>query len=137
MTSDHKVLLLDDNDLNRTLARTIITRCDAPVIRAITLLEADSLAQARTVLADTPVELLLLDLHLPDGNGLTLARDLTARDERPIIIAVTASVLPEDLHAVEAAGCDGFIGKPYRPQQLIDTLTTHLSGPPTGEWAAT
>src|SRR5690348_7470858 len=103
MTDSPRVLLVDDNELNRTLARTIIRRSDHAIVAAITLLEADSLAAARLILAGDGVDVLLLDMHLPDGNGLTLAAELTEHTDRPAIIAVTASVLAEEQQAVHAA----------------------------------
>src|SRR3954451_2568890 len=102
MTDRHRVLLVDDNDLNRTLERTILTRSRAPIAGAVDLVEADSLAAARTELAAAPVELLLLDMQLPDGHGLDLAAELVTRKERPVIIALTASVLPAEQAAVRA-----------------------------------
>jgi two-component system KDP operon response regulator KdpE len=65
-------------------------------------------------------------MHLPDGHGAILATELTAHADRPVIIAVTASVLPGDQQAVRTAGCDDFLAKPYRPQQLVDALAAHL-----------
>ena len=131
MSGGYRVLIVDDNDLNRALARTVLTRSTHPITAQITLIEADTLTAARTVLATETVDLILLDMHLPDGHGTTLATELTAHADRPAIIAVTASVLPEDKQGVRAAGCDDFLAKPYRPQQLIDALTAHLA-PPTG-----
>ncbi len=130
MNGDYRVLLVDDNDLNRTLARTVLTRSTHPITAEITLVEADSLAAARTALETGPVDLILLDMHLTDGHGSTLAAELAQRSDRPVIIAVTASVLPEDQRAFRAAGCDDLLAKPYRPQQLINALATHLTGRP-------
>ena len=126
MNVGHRVLHVDDTDLNRTLARTILARCTDPVISGIALTEVETLAGARQALDGETFDLVLLDMHLPDGHGLDLARELTGRQHRPTIIAITASVLPEERQAVLAAGCDAFLGKPYRAQQLIDLLTAHL-----------
>ena len=127
MSGGYRVLLVDDNDLNRTLVRSILSRSTHPITAQITLTEADTLTAARTTLAAAPADLILLDMHLPDGHGLTLATELTAQPDRPVIIAVTASVLPEEQQAVRAAGCDDFLGKPYQAQQLINVLTAHLT----------
>jgi two-component system KDP operon response regulator KdpE len=123
-----RILLVEDNDLNRVLVRTVLARSDHPVAQDITLVEATDLASARTELATASFDVLLLDMHLPDGHGLALAKELTAHHDRPrpVIVALTASVLPEQQDTVLAAGCDAFLGKPYRPHQLIDILATHL-----------
>jgi two-component system KDP operon response regulator KdpE len=128
-TQTRRVLLVEDNDLNRTLARAVLARSHEPVARACTLVEAFDLAAARAALAAGPMDLILLDLQLPDGNGLTLAEELATRPkaDRPVIVALTAAALPEQQDAALTAGCDDFLAKPYRPHQLIDVLVTHLS----------
>ena len=127
-TSRYRVLLVEDNELNRTLVRTILARSADPHAQAVTLIEAADLAAARAELAATPVDLILLDMQLPDGDGLSLAHELATEtgSKRPVVIALTASVLPQQQDSVRAAGCDGFLGKPYQPRQLIDILTAHL-----------
>ena len=129
----YRVLLVEDNDLNRTLVRTILARSADPVAKEVTLVEGGDLATARAELAATPVALILLDMQLPDGHGLSLAEELTAEadGERPVVIALTASVLPQEQDSVRAAGCDDFLGKPYHPRQLIDVLTSHLPSAPS------
>jgi two-component system KDP operon response regulator KdpE len=124
----HRILLVEDNTLNRALVRTVITRSNHPVAKHTELTEAIDLTAARTALAASAFDLVLLDMHLPDGHGLDLAHELNtqATQTRPVIIALTASVLPEQQTSVLAAGCDAFLGKPYHPQQLIDLLAAHL-----------
>jgi two-component system, OmpR family, KDP operon response regulator KdpE len=121
-----RILLVEDNTLNRTLVHTILSRSDHPVVQQCTVVDATTLAEARAELRAAPVDLILLDMQLPDGHGLSLAEELAAQPARPITIALTASVLPEQQNTVRAAGCDDFLGKPYRPQQLIDVLVTYL-----------
>ncbi len=129
MSGRYRILLVDDNDLNRALARSVIARSAHPVASMITLVEADTLAAARAALEGEPVDAILLDMRLPDGHGTSLSAELAQRDDRPAIIAVTASVLPENESAVRAAGCDDFLAKPYSPQQLIDALVANLKPP--------
>src|SRR5204862_723835 len=89
-----RILILDDDLVNRSLIQAILTRADDPSIRHATLREAGSLAEARVILDREDVDLLLLDVHLPDGLGLTLATELgRERADRPAILALTASVV--------------------------------------------
>ncbi len=88
------------------------------------------------MLERTPA-LVLLDRHLPDGDGLALARDLRASEATagiPILL-VSASVLPVDRIAAEEAGCAGFIDKPVRVDALLAEVRRHL-GRARGETAA-
>ena len=120
------VLLVEDEELNRVLVRAILARATDDVVRAIDLVEAANLESARSALDGHPVDVILLDVNLPDGNGLTLATDLAGRDVRPRVIALTASVLPHERAAAMSAGCDAFLDKPYAAQDLLDVLAEHL-----------
>ena len=91
-----RILALDDDPVNMSLIRAIVSRASDPAVQGATMHEATTLAAARAVLAREPIDILLLDVHLPDGLGLDLATDLR-RDEVDIkIVALTASVLPAD-----------------------------------------
>lgn len=68
------ILYVEDEAPNRALLRAVVARAGDATVRSATLLEAPDLATARHVLATEPVDLVLLDVRLPDGNGLDLAR---------------------------------------------------------------
>jgi two-component system KDP operon response regulator KdpE len=121
-----KVLLVEDEELNRALVRAILSRATEPSVRDADLVEAGSLAGARDALTATDVDLVLLDVNLPDGNGLDLAAELTGAPSRPTVIALTASVLPHERAAAMAAGCDAFLDKPYAAADLVTLLASHL-----------
>jgi CheY-like chemotaxis protein len=128
MSERGRVLLVEDEELNRVLVRAILARAPDPDVRDADLSEVATLADARESLADNPVDLVLLDLNLPDGNGLSLATELAAHDDgsRPEVVALTASVLPQERAAAMAAGCDGFLDKPYAAADLVRVIGTHL-----------
>jgi two-component system KDP operon response regulator KdpE len=121
-----RVLLVEDEELNRVLVRAILARATSDAVRAVELVEAENLELARAALGTGPVDVVLLDVNLPDGNGLALASDLHALTERPRVIALTASVLPHEREAAMTAGCDAFLDKPYAAQDLLDVLAAHL-----------
>ena len=125
------ILLVEDEELNRTLVKAVLARAAIAAVRDAEVLDATSLAAARRQLAEEDVDLVLLDMNLPDGNGLTLARELASGGiparSRPSVIAVTASVLPQDRAAAIEAGCDGFLDKPYAAADLVAVVAKHLS----------
>ena len=121
-----RVLLVEDEELNRVLVRAILARAADGPVRDVDLVEAGTLAAARGALAEGPVDVILLDVNLPDGNGLTLAADLSAVPDRPQVIALTASVLPHERAAAMNAGCDAFLDKPYAAKDLLNVLASHL-----------
>ena len=116
------ILAVEDEARNAALLRAIL----GPAGYDLTI--AGSLAEARAALGAKTPALVLLDRHLPDGDGLTLARELRASETTagvPILL-VSASVLPVDRIAAEEAGCAGFIDKPVRVDALLAEVARHL-----------
>ena len=116
------ILAVEDEVRNAALLRAIL----GPAGYDLTI--AMSLAEARAAVGTKRPALVLLDRHLPDGDGLSLARELRASAATagvPILL-VSASVLPVDRVAAEEAGCDGFIDKPVRVESLLAEVARHL-----------
>ena len=133
MTAENpRILLVEDEELNRTLVKAVLARAQVTAVREAEVVDATTIASARERLHTEDIDLVLLDMNLPDGSGLTLASELAAGTVgadrvRPVVVAVTASVLPEDRAAALAAGCDGFLDKPYAAADLVATIADHLS----------
>jgi two-component system KDP operon response regulator KdpE len=125
------ILLVEDEELNRTLVKAVLSRAADETVRGASVVDATSLAAARDRLRSQPVDLVLLDMNLPDGNGLKLARELAdglvPDGKRPAVVAVTASVLPQERAAAIEAGCDDFLDKPYAAADLVATVARHLT----------
>jgi two-component system KDP operon response regulator KdpE len=132
--SPPRILLVEDNELNRALVRAILNRAADPAVRGAHLLEAHNLTQARAVLAHEEVDAVLLDVQLPDGSGLALLDDFAGQAgvRRPAIIAVTGGVLPEQQAAAFAAGCDAILQKPFVAAQLVRVLTDSIASHQAG-----
>jgi CheY-like chemotaxis protein len=126
------VLVVEDEAPNRALLRAVLARTQNERLRGALLLEATDLASARAHLDANAVDVVLLDVRLPDGNGLALAQELQALDPevRPRIVILSASVLPGDRDAALRSGVDRFLGKPYRPLELVETLQDLLEPAP-------
>jgi len=118
-----QILAVEDEVRNGALLRAILV----PAGYDLTI--AASLAEARASLRELTPALVLLDRHLPDGDGLGLARELQASDATvgiPILL-VSASVLAADRVAAQDAGCAGFIDKPVRVDALLAEIARHLA----------
>jgi DNA-binding response OmpR family regulator len=126
--SGQHILHVEDEAPNRALLRAIVSRAADPEVRSATLVEANDLATARVILERGHVDLLLLDVRLPDGNGLDLAREIRdgSLQARPAIIVMSASVQPTERDAAIAAGADQFLAKPYAPAALLAMVAEHL-----------
>ncbi len=127
-----RILLVEDEPANRALVRAIISRTGRLELRGIVLHEAATIAEARSVLASHPVDIVLVDVRLPDGNGLDLAAELKsdpASDPANVVI-ISASVLPAERTSALATGADAFLAKPFDASDLVDLLV-RLSAPDT------
>lgn len=129
-----RILLVEDEAFNRDLVRAVLSR--APDFASAPMTEAPTLADARNSIATEEFDIVLLDVQLPDGSGLTLAAELAEvpQEKRPAIVILTAGVLPEQRAAALAAGCSTFLEKPYSPSRLLEVLRAQLpadSGRPT------
>lgn len=116
------LLAVEDEARNAALLRAVLEPA------AYELVVVGSLAEARAWLAEGQPDLVLLDVGLPDGSGLDLVRELRAAPATsavPILVA-SARVLPADRAAAQDAGCDVFLGKPLRPRELLEAVSTHL-----------
>ena len=67
-------------------------------------------------------DLILLDIGLPKKSGLDVCRSLRSRGLRVPIVALSASVLPEEIARTTAAGFDAFLPKPISPRDLRDAV---------------
>jgi two-component system KDP operon response regulator KdpE len=130
-----RILLVEDDELNRVLVRTILARAADPELRAADLVEAGDLGQARAALAEMAFDIVLLDVGLPDGDGLSLAGDIDdirhrADRRRPAIVAMTGDSAPESRTAALSAGCDAVLVKGgYSSADLLGELAAQLGAP--------
>lgn len=124
MTEPLSVLVVEDEAVNRALLRAVLQRSSSERLRDCTLVEAETLADARRSLTVRQFDVVILDVRLPDGSGLTLARELAeahpGADQRLVIMS--ASVLPSEREAALQTGCDAFLAKPFEPTELTDLL---------------
>ncbi len=115
------ILLVEDNEINRLVAHGMLTRLG----HRVTLAEDGRSALA--LVTERPFELALLDINLPDMDGMTLREDLAAiseeMHERPLpAIAISAQMYPEDIRRCLAAGFVDFVGKPVRLAALATAI---------------
>ncbi len=123
------VLVVEDEEPNRALLRAVLARATDERLQGLVLLEAADLEAARTILAANHVDLVLLDVRLPDGNGLSLMWDGVEQGlPRPPFVVLSASVLPAERGTALATGASDFVAKPYRPAQLVEAVANVLGG---------
>jgi signal transduction histidine kinase/CheY-like chemotaxis protein len=113
-----RVLVVDDEPVNRDLLRTLLH----PL--GFLIEETDDGATALERVATQPPALILMDIRLKSLNGLEATRRIRAlpMGDQIRIVAVTASVFPDDRTQAIAAGCDEFAEKPIQTARLIEMI---------------
>ena len=112
------LLAVEDEPRNAALLQAILGRA------GYRLYIATGVTEAREFRDEETPDLVLLDRHLPDGDGLDLIPEIRGSDRLggvPILL-VSASVLPRDVQVAMDAGADGFLAKPVRVKPLVDEV---------------
>jgi two-component system, OmpR family, response regulator len=94
---------------------------------------ARDLRTARELAQQSPPDLVLLDLGLPDGNGLTYCKELRDNGSRLPIVILTAQADEDSVVAGLSAGANDYVRKPFGNRELIARIKTALRAPPTRE----
>ena len=102
------ILVVEDNERNRKLVRTILE------FRGFEVVECDDGEPALALAKEHKPALILMDIELPKLDGISALQRLRADPETRLIpvVAVTASVTPSQRDRVQSAGFDGYIAKP-------------------------
>ena len=120
LSAPRRVLLIDDSGDSRRLLAALLEPLGFLVA------EVGDLATARVALREQMLDVIILDWSLPDGEGLTLLREIKATGG-PVVIMLTAHALAETRAAALAAGADGFLSKPLVDGELYGLLARRLN----------
>jgi two-component system, cell cycle response regulator DivK len=117
-----RILVVEDQPDNRTILRDLLSAAGYRVLEA-----ADGVAGVRMALAERP-DLILMDIQMPEIDGYEATRRLKAEPGMSAtpIIAVTSFALSGDEAKSRAAGCDGYVAKPFSPRQLLSEVRRFL-----------
>ena len=121
------ILIVEDNEKNMKLARDVLQAKGYATLEAVTGEEG-----VRAAIEKKP-DLVLMDIHLPGIDGIEALRQVRADPGCAAIpiIAFTASVMQADRSEIQAAGFDGFLGKPINLKEFLETIKRLLeSGRP-------
>ena len=114
--SSPRVLIVDDHRLFRSGVRSELER------HLEITGEAGTVDEAVSAIEDGRPEVVLLDVHMPDGGGIEVIRRAAERDLRPCFLALSVSDAAEDVIAVIRAGARGYVTKNIDPEELADAV---------------
>ncbi len=120
-----QVLIVEDEERSRKLARDIVASL------GFATTEAESAERALEMVCERVPALVLMDIRLPGIDGIEALRRLRLdpRTQAVPVIAVTASVMPDQKARLLAAGFSGFVGKPYHFNELVAAVIAILGEP--------
>jgi len=115
-----RVLLVEDDARLQTLGRKILERHGYQV-----LLAGDGRVAVELAGSGRP-DLVLMDVSLPEMDGLEATRLIKLDQPDLPVVALTAHAMERDRERTRDAGCDGFLSKPYQIPDLLAAVSEHL-----------
>jgi two-component system cell cycle response regulator DivK len=117
------ILYVEDNPDNRSLIRRVLNSEGYAVVEAV------NAAQAIHKLETESIDLILMDINMPDMDGYTLTAKIKGMEKftKIPIVAVTANVMRGDREKSLEAGCDGYIQKPIDIDILAQQIERFLT----------
>jgi len=112
------ILIVEDNENNMMLVRDVLQ------MKGYTVLEATTGAEGVRLTLEAKPDLVLMDIQLPDIDGITALAQIRANEAAKKIpmLAVSASVMPEEKQKIVASGFDAYITKPLNMKSFIETV---------------
>jgi CheY-like chemotaxis protein len=120
-----RVLVVEDNEMNMQLVEYLLEEGGYETVKAASGEEALSIARG-----GEPVDLILMDIHLPGIDGLSVIREMKADPQTGAIpiLALTAHAMRGDKDRFLEAGCDGYISKPIDVKTFLTSIRSYLRG---------
>ena len=120
-----RILVVEDNAMNMKLFRDVL------VAKGYRALEATTGGEAIALATEHAPDLVLMDIQLPDLDGVEALRRLRtdARTAAIPVLAVTAQAMGGDRERFLAEGFDGYVSKPVNVRELLGIVRQHCEGP--------
>ena len=116
------ILIAEDIPLNANLIRLVLNK----LIPDAHILMAENGKIAVDIAMNNPVDVILMDVHMPEMDGLEATRTLRSRNHDAVIIALTAGVVAEDKERCMDAGMDDFLAKPVQQDVVAKMLYKYI-----------
>ena len=119
------ILIVEDNEKNLKLVRDVLQFKGYRTLEAMTATEGLRLAR------EERPDLVLMDIQLPDIDGITALGRLRADPltQKTPVVAVSASVMPDDQQRIVASGFDAYVTKPINVKSFLETVERFIGKP--------
>ena len=124
---DRVILVVEDNELNMKLVRTLLRK------DSFRVLEAENAERGLDLAREEKPDLILMDVQLPGMDGLSAVRILKTDPvlKRIPVVALTSYAMEGDVEKAREAGCDGYISKPIDTRFFLETVRNFFGDGPT------
>ncbi len=124
MKKPARVLVVEDNEMNMQLVEYLLEQGGYQIVKAASGEEALSIARGAG-----PIDLILMDIHLPGIDGLSVVREMKSdpRSSAIPVLALTAHAMRGDRDRFLEAGCDGYISKPIDVKTFLTSIRTWVT----------
>lgn len=113
------ILVAEDEDSNYELVKIVLAK-------RYRLMRAKNGIEAVTFCEDEHPDLILMDIRMPDMDGLDATRIIKEVNHDIPIVALSAYAFEENIREAKAAGCDEFMAKPFRVEDLLDMVQKYV-----------
>ena len=113
------ILVAEDEDSNYELVKIVLSK-RYRLVRAVNGIEAVTFCE------DDRPDMILMDIRMPDMNGLDATRIIKEVNHDIPIVALSAYAFDENIREAKAAGCDEFLAKPFRVEDLLDVVKKYV-----------
>ncbi len=115
-SSRKKVLIADDNELNRKVLKNYLKPLPFDIV------EANNGIETERILGSDQFDIAFLDIEMPGKHGTEIAKALSSEKTRPILFACTGLCMPEEKEHILNSGFEYFMPKPYLKEELYSHL---------------
>ncbi len=120
--SNKTILIAEDEDSNYRYLEMVLNKTKAKILWAKEGLEATSLCN------QYEPDLILMDIKMPNMDGLEATREIKKKFPEIPVIAQTAYAMENDEHLSLEAGCNSYLSKPIKANRILEVLSTFLIG---------
>lgn len=115
------ILIAEDEETNFMYLKAALSRTNVKIIRAKNGLEA-----VDAVKSEQNIDLVLMDVKMPEMNGVEATKIIKSLNKEMVVIAQTAYAMEEDQYIYLNAGCDDYLAKPITLDRLLQTVSKYL-----------
>ena len=113
------ILVAEDEDSNYELVKIVLQK-------RYRLLRAHNGIEAVNLNEDEHPDLILMDIRMPEMNGLDATRIIKEINHETPVVALSAYAFEENIREAKMAGCDEFMAKPFRVENLVEMVKKYL-----------